>query len=138
MNIEELKKQLSIRQKLLDLFRQLLGLQTELDKMKIKEMIVRIAKEEGVDEKLLLAVIECENRKFDTKAINKNSDGTFDYGLCQFNSKWYIEKMKLITVAEALDNPEKAVRVMAKRFKEGWAKDWVCYSTKKYISYLKV
>ena len=30
-----------------------------------------------------------ENRTLDTEAINKNSDGTYDYGLFQLNSKWH-------------------------------------------------
>jgi len=83
-----------------------------------------------------LATIKCESN-LNPKAINKNFDGSYDYGLCQFNSFWYIEKMKLLTKEEALNNPEKCVRIMAQRFKQGWAKDWICFKTAKYVSFLK-
>jgi len=135
MTQEELKKQIGIIQQMLDVLRKALGIQTQLDKLKLEETIKRIAKEEGVDSDLVLAVIRCESG-VNPKAINKNTDGTIDYGICQYNSYWYIEKGKLITKDEALNDPEKCVRLMCRRFKQGFAKDWVCYKTSAYVKYL--
>ena len=96
----------------------------------------------GDEEKLLwdekdtiCAVIQAESG-FNTKAINKNTDGTTDYGLCQFNSYWYIEKMKLITKDQALNDPEFSVRLMIKRFNQGFLKDWSAFKNGSYKQYL--
>lgn len=101
-------------------------------------MIRRICKEEGMSqtqEDIIVAVIKCESG-LNPKAIGRNNNGTIDYGLCQYNSYWYIYNMKLITKDEALNNPEKCVRLMCQRFKKERANDWVCYGTKKYIKFL--
>ena|SRR3990167_10836873 len=90
------------------------------------------------DKNLITAVIDCESG-FDTKAVNKNKDGrgSIDYGIIQANSYWYIGKGKPIaSVEEALNNPEKCVRVMIQQFKKGRLKDWVCYKSKAYQKYL--
>ena len=134
-NENELKQQISLYQKMLDILRQLLGLQTQLEKKQLEEMILSIAKEEGVDGELLLATIKCESG-LNPRCINKNPNGSTDFGLCQFNDVWYWQKEKVISPDDALNKPEKAVRIMAKMFKKGRAKDWVCFSTKRYISFL--
>ena len=134
---QNIKKQIGIIQKILDIFRQIFNLQTQLEKQQLEEMIRKIAKEEGVDDEVLLAVIKCESG-LNPKAINKNPNGTTDYGIIQANSYWYIEKMRLLTIDEALNNPEKCVRIMAKRFKQGAADDWICFKTGRYIPFLKV
>ena len=130
---EELKKKIGIIQKMLDILRKALNLQTQLDKLKLEELIKKIAKEEGVDAEILLATIKCESG-LNPKAVCKNTDGSEDYGICQFNSYWYVSK-GVITKEECFI-PEIAIRLMAKRFKAGWAKDWVCFNTKRYISFL--
>lgn len=122
---------------MLELLKKLLGFQIEFEKKQLEEMILRIAKEEEIDEELLLAVIKCESG-LNPKAINKNPNGTIDYGICQFNDYWYWQKEKIIAPEVALNNPEVAVRTMAKMFKKGRAKDWVCFKTGKYLQYLKV
>lgn len=137
MTIDEIKKRIGIIQQMIDILRKVLGIQTQLEKIQLEEMIRKIAKEEGVDGEILLAVIKCESG-LNPRAVNKNPNGTTDYGLCQFNDYWYWEKEKIISPEIALNNPEVAVRTMAKMFKKGRAKNWVCYSTGKYISYLKV
>src|SRR3990167_8590769 len=51
-----------------------------------------------------------------------------DWGICQMNDYWYIGKNRPIaTIREAIENPEKCVRIMIKRYKEGGLRDWVCY-----------
>lgn len=137
MSEELIKKRISLIQKILEIARKILGLQSKLEKIQLEEMIRKIAKEEGVDEEVLLAVIKCESG-LDTRAINKNPNGTTDYGLCQFNDYWYWEKEKIINPITALNNPEMAVRIMAKMFKAGRAKDWICYKNAIYLKYLKI
>ncbi len=89
-----------------------------------------------LDKDIICAVIQCESG-FDTKRTNKNKDGTTDWGLCQYNDYWYIGKGKPIaSIDEAMNNPEKCVRVMIQQYKKGRIKDWVCYSGNFYKKYL--
>lgn len=89
-----------------------------------------IADEEGLSVDMknkLCETIKCESG-FNTKAEHKNSNGTTDYGICQYNSFWYIGTGKPIPSVEiALNDPEFCVRVMCRQFKKGHAKDWACY-----------
>ena len=132
---QQLKKKISLIQQILDVMRKLLHLQTKLEKLKTEEMVRRICKEEELDigmENLVVATIWCES-SMNPKAINKNKNGTIDYGLCQFNDYWY---GSVISPQEALNNPEKAVRIMCQQFKKGRAKDWICYRRGLYFKYL--
>jgi len=83
----------------------------------------------------IMAVISAESG-WNPKAINKNSDGSIDYGLCQYNSYWYISKMKLITQWEALNDYEKCIKLMIQRYKEGFLKDWASYKFGTYKKFL--
>ena len=78
----------------------------------------------------LCATVECESG-FSLNAINTNKDGTMDLGMlgiAQYNEKWYIGPGKPIPTREdALKNPELCIRVMARAFKAGRQKDWICY-----------
>ena len=134
MQEEELKKKIGIVQKMLDILRKALNIQTQLDKLRLEELIRKIAKEEGADPGILLATIKCESG-LNPKAVCKNTDGTEDYGICQFNSYWYVSKGAISK--EECFIPEIAIRLMAKRFAQGWARDWVCFKTKKYLGFLK-
>jgi hypothetical protein len=99
-------------------------------KEKARHSVRVICDEEGlsVDMKNRLCdTIQCESN-FNTLATNKNKDGTIDYGICQFNSYWWVGKNKPIpSVEAALNNPEFCVRLMARTFKQGKANLWVCY-----------
>ena len=110
-----------------------------LTKEKMKVMTRRVCREEGLTEaetKILMAVIACESG-FDPKIIHENEGGgNADFGLIQANSYWYIEKMKLLTFWESMYDPEKCVRVMIKRYRQGMLKDWVCFSKNLYKNYL--
>jgi hypothetical protein len=87
------------------------------------------------DKNLICQVINAESG-FKIQAKNINKDGTGDYGICQFNSYWYIGPGKPIaSIDEALNNPEKCVRVMIKQFKAGRLKDWCAYSSGAYLKY---
>lgn len=86
-------------------------------------------------------VIRCESG-FHTDATQANRNDTtgkitsVDYGICQMNSYWYIGNNRPIkSVEEALHDPEKCVRVMIKRYKEGGLEDWICYRSAKHLNY---
>ncbi len=109
-------------------------------KEKARKSVRMICDEEGLslkDKNLITAVIDCESG-FNPKAVNQNSDArkSVDYGIAQLNSYWYIEKMKLVTKDQALNDPEFCIRLVIKRFKAGFLKDWVCYSKGYYKKHL--
>jgi len=88
----------------------------------------------SVNEKNMLAkVLNCESG-FNVKAVHKNNDArkTIDYGIAQFNDYWY---KNLITPDEALNDPEKAVRLFISEYRSGRLKNWVCYKSKKYLNF---
>ena len=89
-----------------------------------------ICDEEGLTLKQkneITETINCESG-FKTNAVNKNTNGTSDYGIIQANSYWYIGEGKPIPSIEvALNDPTFCVRIMARAFKNGRAKDWICY-----------
>ena len=96
------------------------------------------------DKNIITAVIACESG-FNIKAVNRNNDArkstdfgvseidTQKFGIAQFNDYWYKD---LISPEDALNNPEKAVRLMITQFKKGRLKDWVCYSSGRFSRYL--
>lgn len=94
------------------------------------DMVIRVAREENIGQKMfeqLVQVIECES-KFNPKAINRNKNGTSDYGICQYNSYWYIGPGKPIpSIDIALNDPEFCVRTMCRLWKKGKQRDWICY-----------
>ena len=135
MDIISLKKKIVELRQQLDILKKKLELALQKQKEETIALITRIAKEEGVNEKELLAVIKCESG-LNTKAVNVNKDGTIDYGLCQYNSYWYIERGKFLTKEEALNDTEKCIRIMCQQWKKGRARDWVCYLTGAYKKFL--
>ena len=91
-----------------------------------------ICKQEGlnrVQTAEVCGIIECESG-FRTDIKNYNNDGrnSYDSGIAQTNSYWYWEREKIIHPEEAINNPEKAIRILVKHYKQGRAKDWVCFS----------
>lgn len=91
------------------------------------------------------ATIEAES-DFNPNAEGKvNSDGTRDWGLCQFNDGrnwlgtpyWIGKGADFSSIAEVKANPEKNVRVFAREFKKyGYPKWWYGYKSKKYYEVL--
>jgi hypothetical protein len=97
------------------------------------EMIARIAKEEGLTDKeikTILAVAQCESH-YDDKMAGKNRN-SIDRGLWQFNSYWYSQVSD-----ECAFDAECSTREFIKYYKRGRIDDWVCFSTKKYLQYVK-
>lgn len=115
---------------------------------KVRHSIRVICDEYGMtwgEKNLLCAVIQAESG-FNTKAVLKNvhPDGSvsYDYGLCQYNSYWYIERGKLITKDQAMNDPEFCVRLMIKVCgvkpfnKTGRLSDWWAYKNGSYKRFL--
>lgn len=92
------------------------------------------------EKQVISAVINCESG-YDIKAKHENKDAqgrvlSTDWGICQYNDYYYIGPGKPIaSIDEALNNPEKCVRVMIRQFRNGRLKDWICYRDKKYINF---
>jgi len=107
---------------------------------KNRELTIRLIMEkEGLTEKecdLLMAVLFAENYWLNPSLICKNTDGSFDYGTIQANSYWYIEKMKLLTKEEALNNVPKCIKVFIQRYRDGFLSDWYGYRGGNYKKYL--
>jgi hypothetical protein len=98
-----------------------------------------ICDEEGLttgQKNTLCATIACESG-FNPKAINFNRVNgkvvSTDYGICQWNDYYH---GKEISPDEAVNNPEKAVRLMCKYWKKGLQKQWVCYSSGRFAKHL--
>lgn len=136
VRMEELRKlkiQLAWRYRLLDLLRKLLKLQTKVEKLQWEEKAREIARAYNIDEDIFVAVLYCESG-MNPKAVNRNKNGTTDYGIAQFNDYWYRD---IIDPWVALNDPEEALRRMAKAWQDGRQNDWICYRNKKYIAWLK-
>ena len=93
----------------------------------------------SVNEKNMLAkVLNCESG-FNVKAVHKNNDarqttdfGSQKFGVAQFNNFWYKD---LISPDEALNDPEKAVRLFIDEYQAGRLKNWVCFKTGRYQNF---
>lgn len=119
--MEELKLKISLLIRIIDVMRKLLRLQTQSDKLKIQEMIKRVAKEYEVDEDLALRVAKCESN-FNPKAKNTRGNtppDSIDRGLFMWNSHWHPEISD-----ECAYNPECATRKFCKAVKEGNLSWW--------------
>jgi hypothetical protein len=93
---------------------------------------------------ILTACIQQESR-FNPKAISKpNSNGTTDYGLCQYNDGknakgvpyWIGKGAAFKDIDEVLNDPEKNVRVMIQMMKAGKINLWSSYATGAYKKWL--
>lgn len=54
---------------------------------------------------------------------------TKDYGLCQFSARFYLKEYDM-TPQNAIDQPERCLRIMAKNFKAGRQSNWVAYASR--------
>lgn len=87
------------------------------------------------EKNLLCQIINCESN-FRIDAIHHNNNGTFDYSLCQYNSRWWVGKDKPFKdKQDVFDNPERQVKILIKEYKAGRLNQWVCYKTKKYLNF---
>ena len=130
--IQELRRQITLIHRILDVLRKTLGLQTKLEKLQWEKIAREIARKHSIDEDLFVAVLYCESG-MDPKAVNRNENRTTDYGICQFNDYWYKD---IISPDTALNNPKAALYIMAKMWQDGRQSDWICYRNKMYIPWL--
>lgn len=131
---KHLRQRISLIQQMLDVLRKILHLQTRLDKIKTEEMVREIASRYNVNVEMLVAVIWAESG-MNPKAINRNTGGTTDFGLCQFNDYWYKDQ---ISPTRALNDPAFAVQVMCEAWERGRQWDWIAYRNKSYLKFLHV
>ena len=96
------------------------------------------------DKNLITAVIQAES-DFDSKKISpRNSNGTRDYGIAQFNDGknaqgvpyWIGEGADFKDPIEVLNDPEKCVKVMIREYKRRNLRYWVAYKTGAYLKYM--
>lgn len=104
----------------------------------VRHSVRVICDEEGLtpfQKNLMCQVLHCESG-WNTHAINHNMRNgkvvSTDYGICQWNDYYH---GKEISPDEALNNPEKAIRLMCKYVKNGLIRQWVCYSADMYHRY---
>lgn len=98
-----------------------------------------ICDEEGLSvyqKNLMSQVVHCESG-YKTNLTNHNKDKSgkvwsIDYGICMWNDYFH---GKEITPDEAINNPEKAVRLMCAYVKAGRISQWSCFSLGLYKNY---
>ena len=132
-DIDTLKAKISIIQKILDILRSLLKIQTLKDKLEWEEKAREIAKNYKIDVEEFIATIWAESG-MDPNATNYNKNGTVDYGICQFNDYWYRD---IIAPYDAINGPELALNIMAQMWERGRQNDWIAYRSGAYKKYLK-
>lgn len=85
---------------------------------------------------ILCAVLEAESG-FKINATNKNTNGSSDFGIAQINDKWWIGAGKYFaSVEEVLTKPEKSIRFMCERYKEGKLTLWVAFNNGSYKRFM--
>lgn len=100
-----------------------------------QQMVLRVCKEENMGEILtdqIYRTVQCESNFYShAKRENKGENGkvlSTDWGICQYNDYYYIGPEKPIpSIDVALNDPEFCVRVMCRMFKQGRARDWICW-----------
>ncbi len=82
------------------------------------DYVVQAAKDNNIPISVILATMTTENELYDPYAKSKNTNGTYDMGLCQVNSNYYEEFGKIYNI-DNFDpyNPEQAIEFIAKHMK---------------------
>lgn len=94
-------------------------------RQKMFELAKRVCIEEGLFPSMtkdLLATVYGESG-FNPECVNPQS---LDYGVAQFSARYYLKEYKM-SPQEAIDNPEKCLRIMARNFRGGRQSNWVAY-----------
>lgn len=98
-----------------------------------------ICDEEGltVEQKNTMCATIGGESGWDTHAINRNRRNgkvvSTDFGICQWNDYYHGSE---ISPDEAVNNPEKAVRLMCTYWKQGQRNLWLAYKNGSYRAYL--
>ncbi len=85
-----------------------------------------------------------EESNFETKVEGRvNSNGSHDWGICQFNDGtlhgvplWIGPGAAFESVEEVLSNPQKCVELMINEYKAGHINWWMSFSTGAYRQYM--
>lgn len=82
------------------------------------DYVVQAAKDNNIPISVILATMTTENESYDPYAKSKNTNGTYDMGLCQVNSNYYKEFGKIYDI-DNFDpyNPQQAIEFIAKHMK---------------------
>lgn len=95
------------------------------------------------DKNVITACVEQESDFYPLAIGKPNSNGTKDWGICQFNDGKYHDLNLWIgpgahfpNTQYVLDNPEECVRVMIAQYKAGNIHFWSSYSTGAYKKYM--
>lgn len=107
-------------------------------KIRFIEETLKIGREEGLSDRQIqdmAQTINCESG-FNPYCINRdNPDGySRDVGLCQFSTRYYLKEFNM-TEGEAINDPLGCLRIMARCWKLGRAKNWECYKKNLYLSH---
>lgn len=92
---------------------------------------------------IITACVEQESN-FNPKIEGRiNSDGSHDWGICQFNDGslrgiplWIGSGAFFASTEEVVSNPEKCVNEMIAMYKAGHINWWVSYSSGAYLKYM--
>lgn len=88
--LQKLKQLLFELDLMLFLLSRVIRKRSEWTKQEIIELIQKVARAEGVDPDLAVRVATCESG-LNPYAVNKNTNGTTDRGLYQWNDYWHPE-----------------------------------------------
>jgi len=130
----------NILQKIIFVLKSLIPLMQDLLKRKQNEqMVKRVCQEEGlnVEQTMEICATVYAESGFDDKAVNKNLNGTTDWGLCQFNDYWMWKKEKVINPQDALNNPKLAIETMISLYQKRRITNWNGYKSKAYYKYIE-
>lgn len=92
------------------------------------------------DQKEILAACIMQESGFNINAINHNTNGSTDWGICQYNDDprngWIGPNGRFSDVKYVLTHPQECVEVMAQRLKTtGNLNPWVSYKSGAYLKY---
>lgn len=87
-----------------------------------EDIVVRVAKEQGIDWLLAVRIIDCESR-WNRYFKEKMNDGSYDRGLFAFND--HGKRYGWVSDEQAFD-PEMATIIFAQEVKAGNLKNWLC------------
>lgn len=95
------------------------------ERQRMFELAKRVCIEEGLFPSMtkdLLATVYGESG-FNPECVNTQS---LDYGVAQFSARYYLKEYKM-SPQDAIDNPEKCLRIMARNFRGGRQSNWIAY-----------
>lgn len=82
------------------------------------DYVVQASEDNNIPINVILAIMTNENQSYDTLARHKNTNGTYDMGLCQVNSRYYKDFGRTYNINNFDPyNPKQAIEFIAKHMK---------------------